>query len=129
MGVLPSYDRLWPVTITPDRYGGTYSGGVWLAFPLNPSAVPDGPFGSDVFANDWWSDIGDPPIGRGATPDGAYDDLGRRLEAIRPTQTSEPRDEFSGTTWTWELHWPAGQVTTIARWWRGMGEGPQLWEE
>lgn len=61
--------------------------------------------------------------GFGAERDWAYHDLARRLEAIRPTQTSEPRDDFSGTTWTWELQWPAGRVTTTARSWRGDDQG------
>jgi hypothetical protein len=46
----PPYDRLDPVTITPDRYGGTYSRGAWLAFTLDPPKAPDGPFGSDIYA-------------------------------------------------------------------------------
>jgi len=124
-----AYDSIMPVTITPDRYGGTYSGGAWLAFPLHPSAVPDGPFGGDLLANHWWRELGDVPVGRARTPDQAYEDLSRRLEAIRPMQTMKPRNEFSGSMWTWELHWPAGQVTTVARSWRGNSLGPRQWED
>lgn len=104
MGAVSAYDMIWPVTIAADRYGGAYSGGSWLAFPLHPSAVPDGPFGGDVVANRWWAELRDMPVGRGDTPDQAYDDLARRLEAIRPTQTFEPRSHISGEMWTWELH-------------------------
>lgn len=86
------YDNLRPVTITPDRYGGTYSGGAWLAFPLHPSEVPDDPFGGDVFAATWWDELGDRvPVGRGDSPSGAYDDLvgglrqsDRRGHTVRP---------------------------------------------
>jgi len=99
----PAYDMILPVTITPDRYGGTYSGGAWLAFPLDPNTVPGGPFGGDVFANDWWAELGDVPVGRGESPDRAYDDLSRRLEAMQPAQMIEPRSELSGSMWTWEL--------------------------
>ena len=130
MGAAASaYDMIMPVTITPDRYGGTYSGGAWLAFPLDPYAVPDGPFGGDLVANGWWADLGDVPIGRGETPDRAYDDLSRRLEAMRPAQTIESRSEFSGTTWIWDVHWPGGEVTPVRRSWRGDGLGPQPWDD
>jgi len=129
MSAASDYDMIRPVTITPDRYGGTYSGGVWLAFPLNPSVVPDGPFGGDVFANAWWAELGDVPVGRGETPDRAYDDLSQRLEAMRPAQTIEPRNEFTGAMWTWELHWPSGQMTTVSRSWRGEVLGPQQWQD
>jgi hypothetical protein len=123
------FDVLQPVTITTDRYGGTYSGGSWLAFPLDPSAVPDGPFGGDVFAAAWWDEHSVLPVGRGGSPDLAYDDLARRLEAIRPTRTHEPVSELSAAMWTWELRWPTGQVTTISRFWRGEGCGPQPWQD
>jgi len=126
MGAAAStYDTIMPVTITPDRYGGTYSGGAWLAFPLDPYAVPGGPFGGDLVANGWWGDLGDVPVGRGETPDRAYDDLSRRLEALRPARTIQPRGELSGAMWTWELDWPGGRATTVSRSWRGDGLGPQ----
>jgi|SRR5215469_6221935 len=125
----PGYDWLWPVTITPDRYSGTYSGGAWLAFPLLPAEVPDGPYGGDTFANAWWEDLGDLPVGRGDTPDSAHSDLVQRLEAIRPTKIIQARSVMSGSTWTWELRWPSGQVTSIDRSWRGEGRGPQPWED
>lgn len=79
------FDMLWPVTIISDRYGGAYLGGKWLAFPLGPSDVPDGPFGGDVFAAARSGELGDVPVGLGDSPDRAYDDLVWRLEAIRPT--------------------------------------------
>ena len=123
------YDEIWPVTITPDRYGGVYSGGAWLAFPLDTSAVPQGPFGGDPVAHAWWNDAGDVPVGRGATPDQAYHDLLQRLEAIRPTRIRQPASPLSSTTWDWDLRWPAGPITTVSRSWRGEGRGPQPWPD
>ena len=96
VGAATAYEMIWPVTIAADRYGGTYAGGLWLALPLHPAAVPDGPFGGDAVASRWWAELGDMPLERGDTPDRAYDDLARWLEAIRPTQTFEPRSDFSG---------------------------------
>ncbi len=68
--------------------------------------------------------LADFPIGRGDRPDLAYEDLARRLEGIQPTRKYEPVSDLSGEMWTWELHWPTGQVTTIDRAWRGEGSGP-----
>lgn len=123
------YDHVLPVTITPDRYGGVYSGGAWLAFPLDTTAVPDGPFSGDVPAATWWADAGDMPIGRGGSPDEAYANLVRRPEAIPPTRIYEPASELNGTTWDWQLRWPAGHVTIVSRSWRGDGRGPQPWTD
>lgn len=119
------YDYLDPVTITPDRYGGTYSGGYWLAFPLSPPAVPDGPFGDDLTAASWWEDLGDLPVGRGGAPNEAYADLVRRLEAIEPARTYPAASELSGDMWAWELRWPTGEMTMIDRCWRGKDQGPR----
>jgi hypothetical protein len=47
-------DRLSPVTITPDRYGGTYAGAAWLAFPCDPRHVPEEPSSGDNAAATWW---------------------------------------------------------------------------
>lgn len=121
----PPYDCIDPVTITPDRYGGTYSGGCWLAFPLDPSAVPGDPSGDDLAAVSWWSELGDLPVGRGDTPDQAYADLARRLEAIEPARRYPAASERSGDMWTWELRWPNGEVTIIDRCWRGENRGPR----
>src|SRR5215831_8075336 len=75
MNPAPSpYDWVLPVTITPDRYGGVYSGGAWLAFPLDTSTVPDDPFGGDTFAAAWCAEAGDMPVGRGGSPSEAHDD-------------------------------------------------------
>jgi hypothetical protein len=118
-------DRLDPVTIVPDRYSGTYSGAPWLAFPLNPSDVPDEPSGGDIIAATWWAQAGDVPVGRGDTPDHAHADLLRRLEAIEPAHKHPPASKLSNETWTWELRWPSGKKTTAFRSWRGENSGPR----
>jgi hypothetical protein len=119
------YDWIDPATIIPDRYGGVYSGGQWLAFPLEPYDVPDEPSGDDITAVSWWDQARDIPVGRGDTPDHAHADLVRRLEAIEPARRHPPASELSGETWTWELRWPSGQVTIVHRSWRGENCGPR----
>jgi hypothetical protein len=85
-----------------------YSGGAWLAFPLDTPAVPEGPFSGDVFAAAWWDDVDAVPVGRGGSPSEAYDDLVRRLDAIRPTRIHQPASELSGTMWHWNCAGPQG---------------------
>lgn len=63
-------ERLWPVVVMQDRYGGLYSGGYWLAiaeadtphdsFLLDPTragyCLEAGPNGDDAEAVIFWSD-------------------------------------------------------------------------
>ncbi len=75
--------HLYPVVVLQDRYGGTYSGGAWLAIANADEAVGDegaarivwamgeeGPSGCDLTAGSFWSE---PPrwIQARATPDAA----------------------------------------------------------
>lgn len=72
-------DGLYPVTITADRYSGTYSGGAYLAWPMCPEDVPSDPDEGDGEALIFWGE-NTIPVGRGATPNEAKEDLIRRLE-------------------------------------------------
>ena len=118
------YDYVSPVAIVPDRYGGTYSGGEWLAFPCEPWEVPLGPFSDVLEAATWWGDADAVPIGLGPTPDAAYADLFRRLKAVEPVRKYPPKSEYSGWMWTWELKWPDDQRRIVDRSWRGSDMGP-----
>jgi hypothetical protein len=39
---------LYPITMTRSRYGGLYSGGTFMAFPLPPDEIPREARGDDV---------------------------------------------------------------------------------
>jgi hypothetical protein len=71
-------DFLYPVTIIQDRYTGTYSGGRWLAFNLDPVDLPDGPFSDDVTCFNFWTET-QMVIGIGDTPDEALESLKSKL--------------------------------------------------
>lgn len=80
--------EICPVTIICDRYGGTYSGAAWLAFNRDPEDVPQEVSDEDVPCMMFWDhqctmEILDRrhamPIGRGATPDEALQDLYKRI--------------------------------------------------
>lgn len=68
----------WPVTIVRSRYGGCYEGAPWLAFNLDPNQIPEDWNGGDTECSEFFFKT-DLPIGRGASPDGAIEDLDRRL--------------------------------------------------
>lgn len=85
-GMTPEDARLWlamrsPVTVTADRYGGTYSGAPWLAFPQQPGDIPADIFGEDGDCAMFWDGY-KYPVGKGSTPQEAYEDLVKQLTKI-----------------------------------------------
>ena len=78
--------RLWleikyPVTIIADRYGGTYSGARFVAFPLDYYDVPEDAAGDDVSCMLFWDNYAE-PVGKGASPQAAHDNLVARMQAL-----------------------------------------------
>lgn len=77
-GTRPS---IYPVTIVKSRYQGTYEGGTWICFPVDPAVLGKGQWrdwqGSDIECAEWWAQsIREGwPIGLGASPDVAYRNL------------------------------------------------------
>lgn len=77
---------LYPIAVIEDRYGGTYSGGAWLAVANADENLPgilsgDGPHGGDGEAMVFWSA---PPwwIAAGSDPNAAVAALkAARIEA------------------------------------------------
>ena len=65
----------YPTTIVTARYGGTYEGGSWLAFPCDHEEVPSEAFDDDCTCAAWWASDSSKLVGRGNTPTAAYDDL------------------------------------------------------
>ena len=67
------------------RYGGTYEGGAWTAFSVNDRGdgcyeVPDGAWGGDVQAAEWWWNGPSVPAASGDTPGSALENLRRQLD-------------------------------------------------
>lgn len=83
-----SVDKIYPITIISDRYSGTYSGGEWTAWSLDPDNLPDGIFDSDVECAAAWSRLkedrkrGKLAFGIGNTPEEALRDLVRSNSTI-----------------------------------------------
>ena len=63
-------NEIYPVTIVMDRYGGTYSGGEWLAFNCNPEKLPSGFDEDDLSCDEFWRH-NRLKIGVGSTPNDA----------------------------------------------------------
>ena len=68
---------IYPLTIFKDRYGGTYSGGRWIAFNLDH--VPNGALGGDFASSQFFSNTTH-IFGVGDTPDNAICDLSSKLK-------------------------------------------------
>jgi prevent-host-death family protein len=78
----------YPCTIVADRYTGVYSGGRWIAYPLQPDDIPWAVEGDDSTCSEfWWDRNADDrliPVGRGDTPMQAHDDLVRVMRGGEP---------------------------------------------
>ena len=75
----------WPTSIVRDRYGGIYSGGVWVAWPLSPSDLPTEPSDEDVPCRAFWLEHRSAPtvpVGLGDTPDEALSQLRAAIGGI-----------------------------------------------
>jgi hypothetical protein len=74
--------NIYPVTIVMDRYNGIYSNGIWLAFNLDPCDIPDEIGGDDPTEMIFWREHDETklPIGKGATPDEAIEDLKKKIK-------------------------------------------------
>jgi hypothetical protein len=68
------HDSRWPTTILCDRYGGSYSGALWIAFPLELQEVPAESQGDDSQSMEFW-DTYEEPVGKGDSPQIAFMDL------------------------------------------------------
>jgi hypothetical protein len=75
-------DALYPVTIARSRYGGIYEPGAWVAFAAHPDELPPDWRADDVSCARFFGERAE-EVGGGATPQAAYEDLLRRLEARR----------------------------------------------
>jgi hypothetical protein len=74
--------EVYPCVIIPSRYGGTYSGGTWLAF--NAHEEPGGATSGDNECADFFDDADQRmPIGRGETPNEALADLAGKVKKWR----------------------------------------------
>lgn len=71
-------DDIYPVTIVLDRYAGTYSKANWTAWNKDISEVPDEIEADDVTCMEFWNTY-DGVVGKGATPNEAYNDLISKL--------------------------------------------------
>lgn len=77
------YHDVYPVTIITTRYCGTYEGGaLWVAFNDHcDSEALHGAMGGDIQCSTFFEVYERfKPIGRGQTPEEAYQDLARKLD-------------------------------------------------
>jgi hypothetical protein len=77
-----SLPDIWPATIVRARYQGSYEPGAWLAFPLDPDALPADWQADDVSCALFWRSYGG-TVGAASSPNQALADLARKLEGNR----------------------------------------------
>jgi hypothetical protein len=70
---------IYPLTIIRDRYQGAYSGGLYTAFNLECSEVPQETSAEDSECFNYWESTTD-IYGLGQTPDEAMLDLAKKLK-------------------------------------------------
>ena len=75
----------YPTTIVADRYTGAYSGGEWLAFPLDAWDVPEEIECDDVTCMIFW-DTYDGIVEKGSTPERAMADLVAKMDKALETE-------------------------------------------
>lgn len=71
----------YPMTIVADRFGGTYSGGAYTAWNLEPWEVPSEIFDGDLGCGTFWAE-NKLVCGKGDTPDHAEQDLFNKIREI-----------------------------------------------
>ena len=73
---------IYPLTIVPTRYRGTYEGGKWAAFNTHVNKMPNGWDDSDVQCVSWWR-LNHNRIGTGESPEEAMSDLQAKVLSIK----------------------------------------------
>lgn len=89
--------NIYPLTVVKDRYTGTYSGGKFTAWNLEPNEVPLEIQDSDVPCACFWRGEKEVLAGRGEAPILAISDLCRRLNKAaertgNPSATEEAEE-------------------------------------
>lgn len=75
-----SNSNIWPLIIISDRYGGTYSGGEFVAWNCYINQLPPEQAWGDCECCDFWANYDGYPIcGKGATIEEALKDLQDKL--------------------------------------------------
>lgn len=81
---------LYPVTIVPSRYSGTYEGGQWLSFPVQVDDMIGSNWNaSDVECSEFYIEHTHIPIGAGGTPQEAYEDMIKQFDSDEFTRWAQ----------------------------------------
>ena len=79
---LPSFYDIYPLTIVLDRYGGTYSDGVFTAWNCYADEIPTEIDGSDLECWTFWEKADRSRIGFGDSVNFAIADLYTKLHSF-----------------------------------------------
>lgn len=73
------YSNYYPCIIFLTRYQGTYEKNIWACIAFS-DYIPSEAIDDDVTCCEWWASSEAALVGRGSTPDLAYEDMSRRHE-------------------------------------------------
>ena len=79
----PDTYHAWPCTVVATRYAGAYEHGDYAAFPVDAWMLSQEDWAAgDIECDGWWIDARarELPIGLGATPGEAFDDMQKKLK-------------------------------------------------
>lgn len=80
---------IYPCTIVADRYNGSFSGAPWIAYRLSYFQLPDELDAGDEECHDFWEEEDKSLIGFGQTPQEAYDNLKKKIQAFQANMGRE----------------------------------------
>jgi hypothetical protein len=83
-------EYLYPLTIVADRYSGAYSGGEYVAFPLDFDEIDPAVNADDVACATFWTEEQTQAVGLGESPEAAFHDLKVKMgKAINDTDKGD----------------------------------------
>jgi hypothetical protein len=68
------YTDYYPCIIFMTRYGGVYEGGQWACIPFSEE-IPPYAIDDDITCCEWWNSPQSELVGRGSSPNDAYNDM------------------------------------------------------
>jgi hypothetical protein len=71
--------HLYPLTVIADRYSGAYSGGEYVAFPLDFDEIDLAVNADDVACATFWTEEQVQAVDLGESPEAAFQDLTEKM--------------------------------------------------
>jgi hypothetical protein len=95
-----NYLGYYPCLIFKTRYGGVYEDGLWACIAYHEE-IPSEAIDDDVTCSMWWYSSQSDFVGRGSTPNEAYEDmLNRYKEYIGTINEDSDKNPYKSNTYS-----------------------------